>query len=33
MSKEIEEKLEKIPVVNYLVLFGKKIKIPGLEGM
>ncbi|MEE9407249.1 MAG: YihY/virulence factor BrkB family protein [Polaribacter sp.] len=33
MSKEIEEKLEKIPIVNVLVKFGKKIKIPGLEGM
>ena len=33
MSKEIEEKLAKIPVVNVLVEFGKKIKIPGLEGM
>ena len=33
MSKEIEDKLEKIPVINILVRFGKKIKIPGLEGM
>lgn len=33
MSKDIEQKLEKIPVVNLLVRFGKKIKIPGLEGM
>jgi len=33
MSKEIEEKLTKIPIVNILVTFGKKIKIPGLEGM
>lgn len=33
MSKEIEDKLEKIPVINLLVRFGKKIKIPGLEGM
>lgn len=33
MSKEIENKLEKIPIVNILVKFGKKIKIPGLEGM
>ena len=33
MSKEIEDKLEKIPVVNILVRFGKRIKIPGLEGM
>ena len=33
MSKEIEDKLEKIPIVNLLVVFGKKIKVPGLEGM
>jgi membrane protein len=33
MTKNIEEKLEKIPVINVLVRFGKKIKIPGLEGM
>ena len=33
MSKEIEESLEKIPIVNWLVLFLKKVKIPGLEGM
>ncbi len=33
MSKEIEDKLEKIPIINVLVKFGKKVKIPGLEGM
>mgnify|MGYP005989433127 FL=1 len=33
MSKEIEDKLDKIPIVNLLVKFGKKIKVPGLEGM
>lgn len=33
MSKEVEDKLNKIPIVNILVRFGKKIKIPGLEGM
>jgi membrane protein len=33
MSLEIENKLEKIPVVNILVRFGKRIKVPGLEGM
>jgi membrane protein len=33
MSKEIEDKLEKIPIVNILVKLGKKIKIPGLQGM
>lgn len=33
MSKNVEEKLEKIPIVNLLVRFGKRIKIPGLQGM
>ena len=33
MTKPIEDNLEKIPVINRLVAFGKKIKIPGLEGM
>ena len=33
MTKPIEDNLEKIPIVNILVRFGKKIKIPGLEGM
>ncbi len=33
MSKEIEAKLNKIPIINKLVAFGKKIKIPGLVGM
>lgn len=33
MSKEIEDKLNRIPIVATLVKFGKKIKIPGLEGM
>jgi membrane protein len=33
MTKEIEKNLSKIPVVNLLVKFGKKIKVPGLEGM
>ena len=33
MTKEIEDKLHKIPIVNILVKIGKKIKIPGLEGM
>ena len=33
MTKEIEDKLEKIPILNWFVKFGKKIKIPGLEGM
>ncbi len=33
MIKEIEDKLDKIPVISALVRFGKKIKVPGLEGM
>jgi membrane protein len=33
MSKEIEDNLAKIPIINLLVKFGKKIKVPGLEGM
>ena len=33
MSKEIEDNLKKIPIINLLVKFGKKIKIPGLQGM
>ena len=33
MTKEIEDKLDKIPIVCALVRIGKKIKIPGLEGM
>ncbi|OSY87620.1 ribonuclease BN [Tenacibaculum holothuriorum] len=33
MTRRIEDKLVKIPVVNWIVAFGKKIKIPGLEGM
>ena len=33
MTKKIEIKLDKIPVLNILVAFGKKIKIPGLQGM
>jgi membrane protein len=33
MTKIIEDKLEKVPIVNILVKLGKKIKIPGLQGM
>jgi membrane protein len=33
MTKEIEDKLEKIPIINLLVKLGKKIKVPGLQGM
>jgi len=33
MTKHIEDKLEKIPVVNLLVKFFKNIKLPGFEGL
>jgi len=33
MSKPIEDKLDKIPIVNWIVKLGKSIKIPGLQGM
>ncbi|KOY52349.1 YihY/virulence factor BrkB family protein [Polaribacter dokdonensis] len=33
MSKSKEDRFDKIPVVNSLVKLGKKIKVPGLEGM
>lgn len=33
MTKPIEDSLEKIPILNILVRFGKKIKVPGLQGM
>jgi membrane protein len=33
MSVELEHKLERIPVVKYLVRFGKKIKLPYSEGL
>lgn len=33
MTKPIENNLKKIPIVNWLVELGQKIKIPGLEGM
>src|SRR5690606_19860456 len=33
MTKHIEEKLEKIPVVNILVKLLKSVKLPGLEGL
>ncbi|ESU20470.1 hypothetical protein FEDK69T_29930 [Flavobacterium enshiense DK69] len=32
MSKEIEEYIEKIPVLNKLMAFCKKVTVPGLEG-
>lgn len=33
MSKEIEDKLAKIPILNILVALLKKLKLPGLEGL
>ncbi len=33
MTKPIEDKLGKIPVINVFVRFFKKIKLPGLEGL
>jgi len=33
MTKIVEDKLDKIPLLQYLVKFGKKIKIPGLQGL
>ncbi|KJD33627.1 ribonuclease BN [Tamlana nanhaiensis] len=33
MSKPIEDKLNKIPIINVLVRFLKKIKLPGLVGL
>jgi membrane protein len=33
MTKVIEDKLEKIPVINFFVKLLKQIKLPGLEGL
>jgi len=33
MSKPVEDKLANIPIVNLLVKFLKKFKLPGLEGL
>lgn len=33
IEEEIEDKLEKIPVIKYVVRFLKKIKLPALEGL
>ena len=33
MSKDIEDKLDKIPIINILVMLLKKVKLPGLEGL
>ena len=33
MTKPIEDKLDKIPILNLIVKFLKKIKLPGFEGL
>ena len=33
MNPTVEEKLEKIPVINWLVKILKRIKLPGFEGL
>ncbi len=33
MSKPVEDKLKKIPLINFLVRLGKKIILPGFEGL
>ena len=33
MTKPVEDKLDKIPILNLLVKFLKKIKLPGFEGL
>ena len=33
MTKPIEDKLDKIPVLNLVVRFFKQIKLPGFEGL
>jgi len=33
MTKRIEDRLDKIPVINVIVRFFKQIKLPGLEGL
>jgi membrane protein len=33
MTKNVEDKLDKIPVINLLVRFLKEIKLPGFEGL
>lgn len=33
MTKPVEDKLDKIPIINILVRFFKQIKLPGLEGL
>lgn len=33
MTKPVEDKLDKIPIINLVVRFFKQIKLPGLEGL
>ncbi|GAA4279033.1 YihY/virulence factor BrkB family protein [Aquimarina mytili] len=33
MSKTVEDKLRKIPIINFLVKLGKKLVLPGFEGL
>ena len=33
MTKAIEDKLDKIPVLNLVVRFLKKVKLPGFKGL
>ncbi len=33
MTKHVEERLDKIPVINWIVRFLKNIKLPGFEGL
>lgn len=33
MTKQIEERLDKIPILNLVIRFLKKIKLPGFEGL
>lgn len=33
MSRQIEDKLDNIPLINWLVRFFKKIRLPGFEGL
>ena len=33
MTKSIEDKLLKVPILNWLVRIGKSVKIPGMQGM
>ena len=33
MSQKIEDRLSKIPILNWIVKFLKKFKLPGFEGL